>query len=190
MLPREGDILIITDGAFGAPPPEFVESLAEARDDPGLKLVAVVIRGHPGQAGFADKVVLVSDLYKDREVLAEAPGCFVQSAGFTALFGRPRPAPKRSGSVAPCSERAVATSCLPSDVAHMDIYRQVYERLDGPQGRAPGAAHGDHAAAELFLHRWHALPDPGLRAGIFETSALLSEAGIPDDDPRCESSGN
>ncbi len=74
---REGDILIITDGAFGAPPPEFIESLAEARDDPGLKLVAVVIRGHAGQAGFADKVVLVSDLYKDRELLAEAIGALL-----------------------------------------------------------------------------------------------------------------
>jgi uncharacterized protein with von Willebrand factor type A (vWA) domain len=74
---REGDILIITDGAFGAPPPEFVESLAEARDDPGLKLVAVVIRGHAGQAGFADKVVLVSDLFKDRELLAEAIGALL-----------------------------------------------------------------------------------------------------------------
>jgi uncharacterized protein with von Willebrand factor type A (vWA) domain len=74
---REGDILIITDGAFGAPPPEFVESLAKARGDPGLKLVAVVIRGHQGQAGFADKVVLVSDLCKDREVLAEAVGALL-----------------------------------------------------------------------------------------------------------------
>jgi len=74
---REGDILIITDGAFGAPPAEFVESLAEARDDPGLKLVAVVIKGHPGQAGFADKVVLVSDLFQDRERLAEAIGALV-----------------------------------------------------------------------------------------------------------------
>jgi uncharacterized protein with von Willebrand factor type A (vWA) domain len=74
---REGDILIITDGAFGPPPPEFVECLAKVRDDPGLKLVAVVIRGAAGQAGFADKVVLVTDLFKDRELLAEAIGALL-----------------------------------------------------------------------------------------------------------------
>jgi uncharacterized protein with von Willebrand factor type A (vWA) domain len=71
---KEGDILIITDGAFGSPPADFVKSLAKARDDPGLKLVAVVIGGHPGQAGFADKVTLLSDLFGDRERLGEAIG--------------------------------------------------------------------------------------------------------------------
>jgi uncharacterized protein with von Willebrand factor type A (vWA) domain len=74
---REGDILIITDGAFGAPPEGFVENLIEARDDPGLKLAAVVIGGHPGQAGFADKVILVADLFEDRERLAEAIAALV-----------------------------------------------------------------------------------------------------------------
>jgi uncharacterized protein with von Willebrand factor type A (vWA) domain len=72
-----GDILILTDGAFGTPPAAFLESLTEARDDPGLKLVAVVIGGHPRQAGFADKVILVADLFEDRERLAEAIRLFV-----------------------------------------------------------------------------------------------------------------
>jgi hypothetical protein len=37
-----------------------------------LKLVAVVVKAESGQAGFADKVVRVSDLFEDRERLAEA----------------------------------------------------------------------------------------------------------------------
>jgi len=74
---READLLIITDGAFGAPPEGFLDRLAEARDDPGLKLVAVVIKGHPGHPDFADKVVLVSDLFEDRERLAEAIGALL-----------------------------------------------------------------------------------------------------------------
>jgi hypothetical protein len=74
---QEGDILILTDGAFGAPPAGFLESLTEARDDPGLKLAVVVIGGHPGQAGFADKVILVSDLFEERERLGEAIGALI-----------------------------------------------------------------------------------------------------------------
>jgi len=34
--------------------------------------VAVVINGRPGQVDFGDKVVLVNDLYQEREKLAEA----------------------------------------------------------------------------------------------------------------------
>jgi len=69
---KEGDILIITDGAFGPPPAPFLELLSEAREEPGLKVVAVVVRGHPGQAEFADEVVLVEDLVGERERLAGA----------------------------------------------------------------------------------------------------------------------
>jgi len=69
---REGDILIITDGAFGAPPESFLESLAEAREDPGLKVVAVLVRGRSGRADFADQVVLVQDLVQERDRLVEA----------------------------------------------------------------------------------------------------------------------
>ena len=74
---REGDILVITDGTFGTPPAEFLDRLAEARNDPGLNVVAVVIKGHPGQADFADKVILVSDLLEDRERLAEGVGALL-----------------------------------------------------------------------------------------------------------------
>ncbi len=69
---RQGDVLIITDGTFGPPPAEFLERLAKARDDPGVKVVAVVTKGHPAQADFADKVILVSDLVGERDRLAEA----------------------------------------------------------------------------------------------------------------------
>jgi len=69
---REGDILIITDGAFGAPPESFLELLAEAREEPGLKVVAVLVRGKSNRADFADKVVLLQDLVQERDRLAEA----------------------------------------------------------------------------------------------------------------------
>lgn len=69
---REGDILAITDGDFGEPPEEFLRELEEAREKPGLKVVAVVINGNPGQADFADKVVMIGDIVRERERLAEA----------------------------------------------------------------------------------------------------------------------
>jgi uncharacterized protein with von Willebrand factor type A (vWA) domain len=69
---RQGDILAITDGQFGSPPDGFLQALEQAREEPGLKLVAVVINGRPGQADFADKVVMVSDIVRERDRLAEA----------------------------------------------------------------------------------------------------------------------
>ncbi len=69
---REGDILIITDGSFGPPPEGFLDLLDEARMEPGLKLVAVVIKGQPSQAGFADRAILLDDLFQERDRLAEA----------------------------------------------------------------------------------------------------------------------
>ena len=69
---REGDILAITDGEFGQPPDEFLHELEQARKEPGLKLIAVVINARPGQADFADKVVMISDIVRERERLAEA----------------------------------------------------------------------------------------------------------------------
>ncbi len=69
---KEGDILCITDGAFSSPPDDFVMLLEEARVEPGLKIVALIINGHAGQAGFADKVILVNDIFHEKEKLAEA----------------------------------------------------------------------------------------------------------------------
>jgi uncharacterized protein with von Willebrand factor type A (vWA) domain len=69
---KAGDILCLTDGAFDQPSEDFLRHLADARRDPGLKVVAVVINGRAGQADFADKVVMVSDLVRDRDRLAEA----------------------------------------------------------------------------------------------------------------------
>ncbi len=68
----EGDVLIITDGAFDNPDESFLELLAEARDEPGLKVVAVLVRGASSQAEFADKVVPIHDLVQERDQLAEA----------------------------------------------------------------------------------------------------------------------
>ncbi len=62
----------MTDGQFGSPPDEFLELLEEAREEPGLRVATVVINGREGQADFADKVVMVDDIFRERERLAEA----------------------------------------------------------------------------------------------------------------------
>ena len=70
----------------------------------------------------------------------------------------------------------------------MDIYTQVYERLDAlPKEERLALLMEILPPQELFART------DGMRClirafglGIFETSALLSEAGIPEDDPRCE----
>ena len=70
----------------------------------------------------------------------------------------------------------------------MDIYRHVYERLDAlPKEERLALLMEILPPQELFART------DGMRClirafglGIFETSALLSEAGIPEDDPRCE----
>jgi hypothetical protein len=49
-----------------------LELLEEAREEPGLRVAAVVINGRKGQADFADKVVMVDDVFRERERLAEA----------------------------------------------------------------------------------------------------------------------
>ena len=49
-----------------------MEFLDDVREEPGLRILAVVINGRPGLADFADKVVLVNDLYQEREKLVEA----------------------------------------------------------------------------------------------------------------------
>jgi uncharacterized protein with von Willebrand factor type A (vWA) domain len=69
---KSGDILVITDGAFSTPPEEFIEILERAREEPGLRIVSIVVDSEPGQAHFADKVVLVSDIFEEKEKLAEA----------------------------------------------------------------------------------------------------------------------
>lgn len=70
----------------------------------------------------------------------------------------------------------------------MDIYREVYERLDAlPKDERVTLLMEILPPQELFART------DGMRClirafglSIFETSALLSEAGIPEDDPRCE----
>jgi uncharacterized protein with von Willebrand factor type A (vWA) domain len=71
---KRGDILITTDGMFETPPKDFLKDLAEARKEPGLRLVALVIASNPGAADFADSVQVVQDLLSEREKLSEALG--------------------------------------------------------------------------------------------------------------------
>ncbi len=69
---KQGDVLILTDGAFRPAPPDFLQVLQAVRDTPGLRLVAVVVGHEAGAADFADSVVLIRDLLSDRAALAEA----------------------------------------------------------------------------------------------------------------------
>jgi len=69
---KEGCILIITDGSFSDPTPEFLARLNKARKKPGVKLIAVVINAHPGAATFADMVITLKDLFAQRDELAPA----------------------------------------------------------------------------------------------------------------------
>jgi uncharacterized protein with von Willebrand factor type A (vWA) domain len=69
---KQGDILILTDGAFIKASDSFLEGLQKAREKPGLRLTAVVIDTSPGEASFADKVILVKDLLEEKEKLADA----------------------------------------------------------------------------------------------------------------------
>lgn len=69
---KQGDILILTDGAFDKAPDNFLEELQKAREKPGLRLTAVVIDTGAGEAGFADKVLLIKDLVEEKDKLADA----------------------------------------------------------------------------------------------------------------------
>ncbi|MGA9531516.1 MAG: hypothetical protein WBR18_02265 [Anaerolineales bacterium] len=69
---KEGDVLIITDGEFERVPDGVLDLLAQVRQEPGAKIVAVVAGDSAGEAEFADRVVLVRDLFRDRHKLTEA----------------------------------------------------------------------------------------------------------------------
>jgi uncharacterized protein with von Willebrand factor type A (vWA) domain len=67
------DILIITDGAFGEPPEDFLRHVAEVKQQHPLRLVAVLVGSDEEQAqAFADRVIAVGDLFEDRERLRDA----------------------------------------------------------------------------------------------------------------------
>jgi len=71
---REGCILVITDGSFGNPPPEFLDRLNLLREEPGLQVIAIVVASAPGRADdFADHVYVVNDL-TDRNQVGAAFG--------------------------------------------------------------------------------------------------------------------
>lgn len=67
------DVLIITDGAFGEPPEDFLRRVAEVKQQHPLRLVAVLVGSEDENArAFADKVIRVADLFDERERLRDA----------------------------------------------------------------------------------------------------------------------
>ena len=72
------DVLILTDAAFSSPPDEFMRQLSEVKQRQPLRVVAVVI-GCDGAAAqeFADRVVSVEDLLRDRNQLRDAVAAIV-----------------------------------------------------------------------------------------------------------------
>lgn len=66
-------MLIITDARFGTPPEGFLSSLKVARGRRPLRVVAVVVGVDISKAKkFADRVIRVDDLVKNRELLRSA----------------------------------------------------------------------------------------------------------------------
>lgn len=66
-LMRQADICILTDGSFPSPPVEFMEAFKQVKEDPGVRISALVIGNSPGEAFFADRVRLAKDLLELRE---------------------------------------------------------------------------------------------------------------------------
>ena len=68
----KADILIITDGNFGAPPSGLMEKIAEMKQEFPLKIFTVLLGTENEIAEiFSDKVVKVSDLWNDKKQIAE-----------------------------------------------------------------------------------------------------------------------
>jgi len=65
------DILFLTDEAFGSPTAEFKQALAEAKLRRPVKIIAVVIGSRTNQVDWADKVISLSDLVKEKARLGE-----------------------------------------------------------------------------------------------------------------------
>lgn len=73
----KADLLLLTDGDFAQPTPEFLQWLAAEKAMRPVKLVTVVIGGTGGDhqaRKFSDKVIFVGDLLADREKLRAAVG--------------------------------------------------------------------------------------------------------------------
>ena len=67
------DVLVITDAAFGAPPNDFMRRLSEVKQRQPIRIVAVVIGDDAAQAeSFADHVIRIDDMLRDREQLRGA----------------------------------------------------------------------------------------------------------------------
>jgi len=67
------DIFMITDADFAEPPDDFLNRLAQAKNNRPLRIVTVVVGADDAQAQtFADQVICVDDLARDRERLRSA----------------------------------------------------------------------------------------------------------------------
>jgi uncharacterized protein with von Willebrand factor type A (vWA) domain len=75
---QRADILVITDGLFGAPDERFLEMLKGLRQTDPVK-IALVSMGtdNPDAAAFADPIIHVDDLLKERDKLRGAIAALV-----------------------------------------------------------------------------------------------------------------
>jgi uncharacterized protein with von Willebrand factor type A (vWA) domain len=70
---QRADVLIITDGLFGEPSPQLLESVKRAREHGPFKVALVSVgTDNPHAHTFADPVIHVDDLLKEREQLRGA----------------------------------------------------------------------------------------------------------------------
>ena len=75
---QRADVLIITDGLFGEPSPQFFEEVKRARENRPFKIVLVSVgTDNPHAHAFADPVIHVDDLLKERERLRGAIAAIV-----------------------------------------------------------------------------------------------------------------
>ena len=67
---QRADVLLITDGLFGEPSPQLFESVKRAREHGPFKVALVSVgTDNPHAHAFADLVIHVDDLHKERERL-------------------------------------------------------------------------------------------------------------------------
>ncbi len=75
---QRADILVITDGLFGAPNERFLEMLNSLRQTDPVKIALVSVGGdNPDAAIFADPIIHVDDLLKERDKLRGAIAALV-----------------------------------------------------------------------------------------------------------------
>jgi uncharacterized protein with von Willebrand factor type A (vWA) domain len=75
---QRADVLIITDGLFGEPPPHFFEMVQSVREYGPFKIALVSVgTDNPHARTFAEPVIHVDDLLQEREQLRDAIAAIV-----------------------------------------------------------------------------------------------------------------